>query len=117
MTIPEAGRRIVVLGAGITGLTAAWELSRSFPGRVVLLEKEAAVGGLAATSSTRDRFAFDIGSHRLHRNNHPEVDQFIADLCGPDLLERERRGQIFLLDRPLRYPPSALDIMTAFGLR
>src|SRR5215471_10522859 len=49
MTIPETDRKIVVLGAGITGLTAAWELSRSFPGRVMLLEKAAAVGGLAAT--------------------------------------------------------------------
>src|SRR3954452_871307 len=105
------------LGAGITGLTAAWELSRSFPGRVVLLEKEAAVGGLAATSSTKDRFAFDVGSHRLHRDNHPAVNRLIADLCGPDLIERERRGKIFIRDRPFRYPPSALDIMTAFGLK
>jgi protoporphyrinogen oxidase len=116
-TMPEANRRIVVLGAGITGLTAAWELSRSFPGRVVLLEKAAAVGGLAATSSTEDGFTFDIGSHRLHRDNHPAVNQLIADLCGPDLLKRERRGQIFIHDRPFRYPPSALDIMTAFGLK
>lgn len=117
MAIPDADRRIVVLGAGITGLTAAWELSRSFPGRVVLLEKEVAVGGMAATSFTRDRFAFDIGSHRLHRDNHPAVNELIADLCGPDLLERERKGKIFIQDRPFRYPPSALDIMTAFGLK
>src|SRR3954462_12134538 len=98
MTIPEKDRKIVVLGAGITGLTAAWELSRAFPGRVILLEKEAAVGGLAATSSTQDRFAFDIGSHRLHEDNHPTVNQLISELCGPELLKRERRGMIFIQD-------------------
>jgi protoporphyrinogen oxidase len=117
MTMPEADSTIVVLGAGITGLTAAWELSRTFPGRVVLLEKEAAVGGLAATSFTANRFAFDFGSHRLHDDNDPQVNQLIRDLCGPDLLQRERKGLIFIQDRAFRYPPSAFDIMTAFGLK
>jgi protoporphyrinogen oxidase len=115
MLMPAMDRKIVVLGAGITGLTVAWELSRTFPGRVVLLEKEAAVGGLAATF-TRDQLAFDTGSHRLHEGYHPEVDQLIRDLCGPDLLKRDRKGLIFIQDRPFRYPPSAFDIMSAFGL-
>jgi protoporphyrinogen oxidase len=113
----KVGRPIVILGAGITGLTAAWELCRAFPGRVVLLEKAAAVGGLAATSSTPDRFAYDIGSHRLHEENHPDVDALIRELCGTDLLRRERNGLIYIQDRPFRYPPSAFDIMTAFGLK
>ncbi len=108
---------IVILGAGITGLTAAWELSRSFPGRVILLEKESKVGGLADTAFTKEQFAFDTGSHRLHEDNHPKVNQLIRDLCGPDLLKRERKGQIYIQDKPFRYPPSALDIMTAFGLK
>jgi protoporphyrinogen oxidase len=113
----KADGAIVILGAGVTGLTAAWELSRTFPGRVVLLEKAAAVGGLAATSSTPDRFAYDIGSHRLHDENDPAVNDLIRELCGPDLLRRERNGLIYIQDRPFRYPPSAFDIMTAFGLK
>src|SRR5262249_39225910 len=39
------------------------------------------------------------------------------DLCGPDLLQRDRKGLIYIQDRPFRYPPSALDIMGAFGLK
>jgi len=115
MRMPATDRKIVVLGAGITGLTVAWELSRTFPGRVLLLEKEAAVGGLAATF-TRDQLAFDTGSHRLHDGYHPEVDRLIRDLCGPDLLRRDRKGLILIQNRPLRYPPSAFDILSAFGL-
>jgi len=110
----EADQAILVLGAGITGLTAAYELSRVFPGRVVVLEKEPVVGGLAATSSV-GQFTFDVGSHRLHDNYYPAVDQLIRDLCGTDLLRRDRKGVIFINDQPLRYPPSAIDILSAFG--
>ena len=111
----ETDRAIVVLGAGITGLTAAYELSRVFPGRVVLLENQAVVGGLAATS-TAGQFTFDVGSHRLHDNYYPAVDRLIRDLCGADLLRRDRKGLIFMNDQPIRYPPTAFDILSAFGL-
>src|SRR5262249_19710394 len=64
-----------------------------------------------------ERLAYDVGSHRLHEDNHPAVNQLIHELCGRDLLKRERKGLIFLQDRPLRYPPSAFDVMTAFGVK
>jgi protoporphyrinogen oxidase len=107
--------KVVVLGAGITGLTVAWELSKAYPGRVTVLEKEPTTGGFAATLRQGD-LSLDLGSHRLHEGYHPEVDALIKQLCGDSLLRRERRGLIFLGDRALDYPPSALDIMLAFGL-
>jgi protoporphyrinogen oxidase len=105
---------VVILGAGVTGLTAAWELSKLYRGRVVLLEKAPAVGGLAATFSRGD-LSFDLGSHRLHEGHDPAVDSLIKDLCGDDLLRRPRRGVIYLKGRALPYPPSTLDILFAFG--
>jgi protoporphyrinogen oxidase len=108
--------RIVVLGAGITGLTVAWELLKRFPGQVIVLEKANAVGGLAGTFS-REKLSFDPGSHRLHDGYEPAVGDLIKSLLGEDLLKRERRGCIFLNDRGIPYPPSALDIITAFGAR
>ncbi len=106
---------ILVLGAGVTGLTVAWRLAQVYPGRVVLLEKAAGVGGLAATHS-KNGLSFDIGSHRLHHGNEPEVDALVQDVCGKDLLCRERRGVIYLAGRALRYPPSSFDILFAFGI-
>ena len=47
----------------------------------------------------------------------PRSISSICDLCGPDLLQRDRKGQIYIQDKPFRYPPSAFDIMTAFGLK
>lgn len=107
---------VVVLGGGITGLTAALELSKLYQGSVLLLEKAAAVGGLASTVS-RDGFSFDTGSHRLHDGYDPGVGALIRDLCGADLLKRQRRGRLYVQNRALVYPPSAFDILTAFGGR
>jgi protoporphyrinogen oxidase len=105
----------VVLGAGITGLTVASELSKYYPGRVVLLEKSGGVGGLASTSTIRG-LSFDTGSHRLHEACDPLVARLIQELCGADLLRRERRGLMFLGGRALAYPPTIIDLLSAFGL-
>jgi UDP-galactopyranose mutase len=113
-TMARDNQNIVILGAGITGLTAAWKLSETYPGSVVLLEKEPAAGGLAATFRRED-FSFDIGSHRLHEGYDPAVAQLIHEICGDELLRRERRGLILVKNRSLRYPPSPLDILFAFG--
>ncbi len=111
-----ASDRIVILGAGITGLTAGWALSKSKSGNVVILEKSDLIGGLA-TTFTRNGFSFDLGSHRLHDGYDPEVGTLIRDLCGSDLIRRDRRGLIYLQRRPLPYPPSAFDVLFAFGHR
>jgi protoporphyrinogen oxidase len=105
----------VVLGAGITGLTVASELSRHHPGRVIVLEKTASIGGLASTSTIHG-FSFDTGSHRLHEACDPKVLQLIRELCGADLLRRERRGLLFLGGRTLAYPPTVFDLLSVFGL-
>jgi protoporphyrinogen oxidase len=105
----------VVMGAGITGLTIATELSERYPGRVILLEKTAGVGGLASTSTIQG-LSFDTGSHRLHESCDPLVLRLIGDLCRADLLRRERRGLMFLGGRTLAYPPTVCDLLSVFGL-
>ena len=59
--------RFVILGGGISGLTAGYELvRREFP--VTILEQEERAGGLFRTVS-RDGFRFDLGGHRLYSEN------------------------------------------------
>jgi protoporphyrinogen oxidase len=108
------GQRVVILGGGVTGLTAAAELSKARNADVVVVEKEATPGGLATTLE-RDGFAFDTGSHRLHDDCAADALALIKDLCGSDLLRRERRGMIHVHGRALPYPPSALDVVFGFG--
>jgi len=112
-------KNIVVLGGGITGLTVAWELSK-IPGfRVAVIEKEAYVGGLAATIKRKidgNEVSLDLGSHRLHESSEPGVFDLIQELCGGLLLKRKRDGLIFIRGKYLRYPPSAFDILFSSGM-
>lgn len=110
----QAGQRIVILGGGITGLTAAWELSKHSESPILLVEKNADAGGLAGSLRRRDR-VLDFGSHRIHEQYDPEVFAIIKELLGDDLLKRPRRGKIRIHGKFLDYPPSVIQILTSFG--
>ncbi len=108
------GQRFVVLGGGIAGLAVARELLRRGC-EVVVVEKAAAVGGLARTFE-RDGFRFDIGGHRFHSNN-PSVVRWLQDLVGSDLLVVPRISRIHLEGRFVDYPiqfPGALSIFPPY---
>ena len=109
-------KRIIIIGAGIAGLAAARRLSEAFPGRVLVLEKEPYLGGLAATVTALGR-RFDLGSHRIHHGFRREAMEVIRQLCGEDLLSHRRNGLIFIGNKRLRYPPNAYDIVKGMGIR
>lgn len=106
---------IVILGAGLAGLAAAWRLSASFGNRVILLEKQPNVGGLAATINIGEDLRFDLGSHRLHKSCDPEVLELVRWLCDNELLEHKRRGLVLLEGKFVDYPPTVLGLLKAFG--
>jgi protoporphyrinogen oxidase len=95
----------VILGGGVAGLTFALEASRRGR-RVVLLEGEDQVGGLARTMRFGD-FRFDIGGHRFH-SRWPEITQWVLAALDGDAAEVPRRSRIRLngrfVDYPLRFP-------------
>lgn len=63
MKTEDKTTRVVILGAGPAGLTAAYELS-NLGVECVVLEQDAVVGGLARTVEYNG-FRFDIGGHRF----------------------------------------------------
>jgi protoporphyrinogen oxidase len=81
--------RVVVIGAGFTGLSAAWELARRGI-QVTLCEADEGIGGLAGS--------FDVGGTRLEKFYHHwfTSDTHIADLVR----ELGRDGEI--VHRPTR---------------
>jgi len=56
--------RVVIIGAGPAGLTAAWELSEAGVRDVTLLEATRAIGGLAQSVEYKGN-RIDIGGHRF----------------------------------------------------
>ncbi|MBV9080515.1 MAG: FAD-dependent oxidoreductase [Elusimicrobia bacterium] len=117
-------RTILVLGGGISGIATAWKLVNQNGNRVILLEREAAIGGLASTFSPvgpsqvpgLEDVRVDIGSHRIHTTYDPEAFPIIRKLLGDDLLKRPRRGLILINGKFVKYPPSVIQICACFGL-
>lgn len=93
-------RPVVILGAGLTGLSTALHL-RGRPYLVV--EREQRVGG-KARSERRDGYTFDITGHWLHLRDD-RVRALVGDLFPPgQLVEIERRTGVYTHGVMLPYP-------------
>ncbi len=104
--------RILILGAGVSGLVAGYEfVRRGIP--VTILESENEPGGLFRTVS-RDGYRFDLGGHRLY-SEKPEIMDYYRDLGGNAIHEVERRSSIRLRERLIDYPLELSNAITAFG--
>jgi protoporphyrinogen oxidase len=85
----ETTRKTVILGGGLTGISAAIHLRRPW----VLFEREAKLGGLAV-SEERDGFHFDLTGHWLHLRD-PAIKQLVADVLPGEMASVQRRARIF----------------------
>jgi protoporphyrinogen oxidase len=105
--------KIVIIGAGITGLVLAHELSKKHGENVLVLEREDIIGGLSATVK-RDGLIFDLGSHRLHRDISQDVQDYIENTLGVELLKRQRNGKLFFRGKYINYPPNLHNFLGHF---
>jgi protoporphyrinogen oxidase len=82
--------RIVILGAGLTGLSTAYHLEQAGCTDYLLFEKETTPGGLCR-SVTSHGFTFDYTGHLLHSND--ATTRPLVDLCvGKDNLATATRS-------------------------
>ena len=81
---------IVVLGAGLTGLSAACHLPAD---QTVVLEREAEVGGLCASRQVGG-FVFDSTGHVLHLRD-PAIQDLVQTLLPDTFARFERNSRIF----------------------
>jgi protoporphyrinogen oxidase len=109
----ESDRRVVILGAGPAGLTAAYELSAHDVPSVVL-EQDSVVGGLARTVE-HEGYRFDIGGHRFY-TKVALVEKIWREILGDDLLTRRRLSRIYYQSRFFRYPLEPFDAVRGLGL-
>ena len=94
--------RVVVVGAGPAGLTAAYELARR-GATCTVFEMDSVVGGISRTVE-REGWRFDIGGHRFF-TKVPEVDNLWREILGPeDFLLRRRLSRIYYEGTYYDYP-------------
>lgn len=105
-------KRIVILGAGLAGLSAGYFLANS-GFKVTIVEKDKQVGGLAKTIN-HNGYRFDLGGHRWFSKS-PEIDDFIKKIVGKDLIEVERTSRMIVDDKFYDYPIKIGNVAGNFG--
>jgi protoporphyrinogen oxidase len=105
---------VAVLGAGITGLTAAYFLQQTGFSPLVL-ERDRQVGGLAKTVS-HNGYKFDLGGHRFLTDN-AELESFVKNLLNHRYLVVNRTSNIYLNQRYIKYPLQPWNAFRHVGYR
>lgn len=103
---------VLICGAGLAGLAAGQALVRAGRG-VVVLEREAQVGGLARTLEHRGQ-RFDLGGHRLLTDS-ARVHELVRAVVREPLLRVPRASHIRLLGRRVDYPLRPLNAVAGLG--
>jgi protoporphyrinogen oxidase len=104
---------IVILGGGLSGLSAGYVLSNA-GFSVKVYERDSVVGGLSKTI-VKNGFRFDLGGHRFFTQDE-QIDAFVRNLMGDELLTVQRSSKIYLRDRYFDYPLRPINAMFGLGI-
>jgi protoporphyrinogen oxidase len=94
---------LVIIGAGPTGLGAAYRLHELDHPDFVVLEARHAAGGLASSETTANGFTYDIGGHVLF-SHFRYFDQLFDRILGDQYQELLREAWVWMEGRFLPYP-------------
>jgi len=96
-------KKIIIIGAGPTGLGAAYRLHELGYLNWEIYEKNPYIGGLAASFKDNKGFTWDIGGHVLF-SHYDYVDKLVNRLLDNEYLLHQRDAWIWLLDSWVPYP-------------
>lgn len=108
------GDRVVIIGAGPAGLTAAYQLTRDTEARVTVLEGDDTVGGISRTAQYNG-FRFDIGGHRFF-TKIDVVDRLWKEILGNEFINVPRLSRIHYNGKFFNYPLKPANALMGLGL-
>lgn len=106
-------KHVIVLGGGVSGLSAAWKLAKNGVS-IDVLEANSCVGGLARTER-QNGYCIDIGPHSFFSDEEWVVPA-ILDLLDYTLEPMPRTVKFFYKNKYLDYPLTAQGVLLQMGL-
>ena len=97
--------KVLILGGGVSGLSAAYHLQQTGRTDYLVLEKENQPGGLCR-SIRRNGFTFDYSGHLLHLHT-PQGKKLVRTLLGSNLHRLPRRAWIYTGTSRVPFPYQA----------
>lgn len=96
--------KILIIGAGPTGLGAAYRLKKLGYDNFQVIEASAEAGGLASSFVDDRGFTWDIGGH-VQFSHYDYFDQAMQEALGADgWLHHQRESWVWMADRFVPYP-------------
>lgn len=106
--------RVICIGAGPAGLTAAYRLSAAGAPVKVLERDPELLGGISRTEVYKG-FRFDVGGHRFFSRSK-EIEALWQEILGDQLLTRQRKSRIFYKGKLFDYPLRPMNALSGLGL-
>src|SRR5262249_50319988 len=94
---------IAIVGAGPTGLTAAWRLHELGCTDWLLFERDPGPGGLASSVIDDAGFVWDLGGHVLF-SHYDYFDRLMERALGDAWVEHVRESWVWIRNRWVPYP-------------
>ncbi len=110
---PTTTPKVVVVGAGPAGLTAAYVLAKKGVTSTVL-ESDTVVGGISRTAE-REGWRFDIGGHRFFTKVQAVEDLWFEILGPDDFLRRPRLSRVYYRGKFYDYPIVPMNVLKNIG--
>jgi len=107
-------KKAAVLGAGFSGLSAAWQIGKLKKYEVTLYEKNDAIGGLCGFYDFNG-IKLDYGPHKIY-SVLPGIMEKLKELGKDRLIEINKKHRIILRGKMLDYPVRLGQVISIFTL-
>ncbi|MBI5404050.1 MAG: FAD-dependent oxidoreductase [Ignavibacteriae bacterium] len=106
-------KKVVVIGAGITGLFTAYKLSQTGKHEITVVEKEEYIGGISSTFK-HNGYQLDFGPHKIYTQIDGVLNE-IVKLLGDELIAIPKKSSIRLMGKFFNYPISIKELILSLS--